>query len=114
MLKTCAEPRCPTLVAKGETYCRPHFLGRRRAADAKRPSASARGYDSRHRADREAFFRLHPICQDASGCIERATDLDHIDGNPFNRDWENYRALCSYHHKVRTARDQPGGWNRRN
>lgn len=108
-MKVCAEPGCPTLVTS--TYCDKHHKARRRASDRRRPNPTARGYDAKHRADRKAFFRVYPICQDPSGCIERATDLDHIDGNPFNRDWSNYRALCSYHHKVRTARDQPGGWN---
>ena len=112
-MKTCAEPRCPELVPKGETYCPHHWKAKRRASDAKRGSSTERGYDAKHRADRKAYFAAFPVCQDASGCIEMATDLDHIDGYPFNRDWSNYRALCGYHHKVRTARDQPGGWNKR-
>lgn len=110
-MAVCSTPGCPTLVARG--YCEKHHKERRRQSDQRRPDATARGYDRKHRADRKAYFAQHPLCQDPSGCIAPATDLDHIDGNPFNRDWSNYRGLCGHHHKLRTARDQPGGWNAR-
>lgn len=113
--KTCAEPRCPTLVAKGETYCRPHFLGRRRAADAKRPSASARGYDSKWRETRASYLRSHPICEDKAGCIARATDVHHLDGQgpkgERGHDFTNLQALCHAHHSQITSHEQRGGWN---
>jgi 5-methylcytosine-specific restriction protein A len=110
-VKVCAQPSCPTLTRT--TYCRKHTRDKRRASDRRRPNARQRGYDSEHRRDREAYFRAFPICQWEEGCIAPATDLDHIDGNPFNRSWENYRGYCRSHHSQRTARDQPGGWNQR-
>ena len=108
-LRPCATSGCPTLTRS--TYCDPCRRAKRRASDRHRPSASARGYDAKHRRDRKAYFAVYPVCQWEEGCIEPAVDLDHIDGDTANRDWSNYRGLCSYHHKVRTARDQPGGWN---
>jgi ribose 1,5-bisphosphokinase PhnN len=49
------------------------------------------------------------------GCVAKATDVDHIDGEgplgPRGHDWTNLRALCHSHHSKRTARDQPGGFS---
>lgn len=62
-----------------------------------------------------AYLLAHPICEDPVGCIEPATDVDHIDGlgpnGPRGHDWDNLRSSCHSHHSKRTARDQPGGWN---
>lgn len=110
-MKTCAWQGCPSLT--DITYCERHRKAKRRAEDKRRPNSRQRGYTKQHEADRRAYFRLNPICQWHEGCIERATDLDHVDGDPFNRDWSNYRGLCSKHHKIRTAQDQPGGWHAR-
>jgi hypothetical protein len=96
------------------TYChrceglkpRPH---KHRVKDT-RPSAAKRGYGKQHQEDRRLYLLYFPICQWEEGCLERATQLDHIDGNPENRDWGNYRGYCMSHHAKRTARDQPGGF----
>lgn len=109
----CLEPGCPEMVKRGR--CDQHRKQKRRASDQRRPSASKRGYGKQWRKTRAAYLRAHPICEDESGCIERASDVDHIDGKgplgPRGHDFENLRALCSHHHKQRTARDQPGGWH---
>ena len=105
----CAEPNCPTLITDS-TRCELHRKAKRRAEDKRRPNARARGYDTKWERTRTTYLRDHPICENEQGCIEAATDLDHIDGNPFNRDWSNYRGLCHRHHSQRTARDQPGGF----
>lgn len=80
----------------------------------RRPSARERGYDSRWERTRAAYLARHPTCE-VSGCDERATDVDHIDGlgplAPRGHDHDNLRALCHPHHSQRTARDQRGGWN---
>lgn len=110
-LRVCNEPGCPELT--DGPRCEAHRKQDRKRSDAKRPSPRVRGYDAEHEADRAAYFAAFPICQWHEGCIERATDLDHIDGNPFNRDWSNYRGYCHSHHSRRTARDQKGGWNAR-
>ena len=93
--------RCNGLVEQGHKH---------RVKD-RRPSSWKRGYNAQHKQDREDYFRFFPICQWSEGCVEEATELDHIDGNPENRDWGNYRGYCKSHHSKRTARDQPGGWN---
>lgn len=101
--KYCA--RCSSIQPLSHTH---------RAPDT-RPSASRRGYGSEWRKTRKAFLEANPICQDPSGCIARATDVDHKDGKgplgPKGHDWGNLRAFCHSHHSRRTARDQPGGWN---
>lgn len=113
-MRVCIEPGCARL---GEgTRCEAHRKAkRRRRKDGRTLSASQRGYGSKWRRFRKTFLREHPICQDEAGCIQPATDVDHIDGlgplGPLGFDPANCRALCGLHHKQRTARDQPGGWN---
>ena len=112
-MRVCIEPGCAGLAT--DTRCERHRKAKRRRESARRPSAAARGYGAKWRKTRAAYLRAHPVCEDASGCIERATDVDHIDGlgpkGPHGHDAENLRALCQRHHAQRTARDQPGGWN---
>lgn len=112
-MRVCNVPGCPEL-AEG-SKCEAHRKAARKANDAKRPSARERGYDAEWERTRRAFLRAHPICMDESGCIERATDVDHIDGRgpngPRGHDWSNLRSMCHGHHSRRTARDQAGGWN---
>lgn len=111
-MAVCATPGCPTLVPRG--HCDKHRKAKRRESDRRRPDATARGYDRKWKQTRKDYLRLHPLCEDESGCIEPATDVDHIDGQgplgPKGHDFTNLRALCARHHSQRTARDQPGGW----
>ena len=113
-MKVCAKPGCPTLT--DSTYCPDHTKAKRRASDKRRPSARQRGYDSKWQRTRADYLRLHPLCEAPEGCLEQATDVDHIDGlgpkGPRGHDPENLRAYCHSHHSQRTARDQPGGWHR--
>lgn len=101
-------PVCAAVCEPGKRRCRKH--GRKKD---KRPSAAARGYDSRHRRDRDRYLRQHPTCED---CREQpATVLDHTDGlgplGPYGHDPDNFRALCASCHGTKTARQTPGGWN---
>lgn len=108
-LHVCAEPGCPELSQSAR--CAAHS----RKPDA-RPTAAARGYDSRWRRTRSAHLRLHSTCSEP-GCLQPATDVDHVDGQgplgPRGHDPGNLRSYCHAHHSQRTARDQPGGWNQR-
>jgi 5-methylcytosine-specific restriction protein A len=112
-LRPCTQPGCPTLVATG--YCDQHTKERRRASDAKRPSASQRGYDAKWRRTRADYLRTHPICEDPEGCIAPATDVHHLDGlgpnGPRGHDHQNLESRCHSHHSQETAREQRGGWN---
>lgn len=115
-LSVCIVHGCPELTRT--RYCDQHLKEYRRTQREKypdtRPSAKQRGYDNQWRKTRKQFLRMHPICQDERGCIEPATDVDHIDGlgpkGPLGHDFSNLRALCHSCHSKRTARDQPGGW----
>lgn len=66
---------------------------------------------------------MHPRCE-CDQCLLQpkwnrpvATDVDHIDGCGRNGarafDPTNLRAMSHSHHSERTAKDQPGGWNKR-
>lgn len=111
-MKVCSRPGCPDLVPDGTSRCdRCDQL-----ADRRRGSSSRRGYNSRWRRTRDDFLLHHPFCAEQD-CLSFATAVDHIDGlgplAPRGHDWSNLRGYCKTHHDRRTARDQPGGWNRR-
>ena len=112
-MKVCAEPGCPELIAAG-TRCEHHRKAKRRAEDKRRPNARQRGYDHKWESTRAEYLAVFPICQHPEGCLARATDVDHIDGQgpkgERGHDWTNLRGLCHSHHSQRTARDQPGGF----
>jgi 5-methylcytosine-specific restriction protein A len=109
--RPCTWHGCAALVDDGGR-CPAH----RREAEQVRGSAARRGYGKQWRDTRIAYLAAHPWCAHL-GCINPATDVDHIDGlgplAPRGHDWANLRALCHPHHSQRTARDQPGGWNAR-
>jgi 5-methylcytosine-specific restriction enzyme A len=58
-LQPCASPRCPTLVRAG--HCPAHASQR----EARRGSASQRGYDWRWQRYARWFKNTHPLCGDA-------------------------------------------------
>jgi 5-methylcytosine-specific restriction protein A len=74
--------------------------------DAKRPSASRRGYDHTWRKLRMLVLHEQPLCQ-APGCAALATEVDHI--TPLSRGGtharENLQALCKRCHSSKTARE---------
>ena len=114
--------RCPNrAVING--LCQTHHDQAEREYDARRPSATARGYDARWRATRRQYLETHVYCE-SDDCRQLpewqravATDVDHIDGlgpkGQRGHDPDNLRALCHSCHSKRTAADQPGGWNHR-
>jgi 5-methylcytosine-specific restriction protein A len=111
-LSACSWPAgCPNLTDKG--LCVKHRTIERRAYDRRRANARQRGYDAAWEATARAFLAEHPDCET---CGAPATDVDHRDGKgplgPAGHDHFNLRALCHPCHSARTARDQPGGWNR--
>ncbi len=112
-LRVCLERGCATPT--NQSRCQRHRKAKRKAEDKRRPSAVARGYDAKWRRTRATYLRMHPVCEDERGCIEMATDVDHIDGlgpnGPQGHDEGNLRAYCHRHHSQRTARDQKGGWH---
>lgn len=106
---------CGCVVSSGSKcfHADARDAARKKAFDQKRPSARARGYDSKWQTERAAFLSLHTHCEHA-GCSERATVVDHI--KPHRGDkklfWSrsNWQALCAHHHnsaKQREERNSP-------
>jgi 5-methylcytosine-specific restriction protein A len=71
--------------------------------DRTRGSAASRGYDAKWRVVRAAHLKRYPACV---WCADRATEVDHIDGNARNNVAANLRSACKPCHSRRTARDQ--------
>jgi 5-methylcytosine-specific restriction protein A len=75
---------------------------RKQRFDQKRPSASARGYDSKWRSYREAYLRKHPTCV---MCGAPASVVDHVKAHKgdMNLFWrhDNHQALCATCHNSR-------------
>lgn len=110
----CSVPGCPTL-ANGR--CDEH----KRAADRQRGSAAQRGYNSKAwRAVRRAVLRRDPICVLCQRAFSTVPDhwpdsrRDLIAQGVTDPDaLHRLRGLCASCHGRETAREQPGGWNRR-
>lgn len=96
---------CGALVYGGG-QCPNCLAETRRERDKQRPNAATRGYDSKWREMRDWYLQRHPTCTEP-GCIEPATDVDHIDGRgphgPRGYDPSNLRAYCHAHHSAKTA-----------
>ena len=71
--------------------------------DRTRGSAAKRGYDANWRCVRIEHLKRNPVCV---WCPDRATEVDHIDGNARNNASANLRSACKPCHSRRTAKDQ--------
>jgi 5-methylcytosine-specific restriction protein A len=91
-------------VDSREAQCREH----QRAADKRKGTRTARGYDNAWLGQSKRRRKAFPVCE-WEGCLSASTTTDHIDGDNTNDAWDNLRALCWFHHNSRTGRDQPGG-----
>lgn len=114
-LSVCAVPGCPTLTH--DDRCAEH----RRAAEHQRGSAAERGYSgSTWASARRAVLRRDRMCVVCG--MARSKVADHwptsrreliaqgvSDPDALHR----LRGLCPPCHSRETAREQPGGWNRR-
>lgn len=94
--------KAPTFRSSGA----PGRSEKHKTYDAKRPSASRRGYDRTWRQLRNLVLQEVPLCQ-TRGCAALATEVDHI--VPLARggthDRENLQALCKPCHSSKTARE---------
>lgn len=93
--------RCGAIV-QARTRCACQVLADRQRnarAEARRPSSTARGYDSKWRKARLEFLAANPTCR---YCAAPATVVDHI--KPHRGDmklfWSrsNWQPLCAHHH----------------
>lgn len=85
-LRRCSWALCPILVPVGERYCSTH----RQEYERRRGSASDRGYNAAHRAERERWKRLmargvRPVCKRCGEFVSASDvwDLGHDDSRKF-------------------------------
>lgn len=102
--KRCKTYGCKNLHRNVSGYCDECTEKWRKAhprKDDKRPSASARGYDSRWTKFAKDYLKLHPVC---AICGQPATCVDHKDipadvmldmWGSFDYDPSHYQALCT-------------------
>jgi 5-methylcytosine-specific restriction protein A len=121
-LRVCSAPGCPELTRGGP--CPRHQAEIHRRVDQQRGTPAQRGYDaawrrkrawvlsrvSSARRDPDGVIRGHgPLCvfcKVERQRVTRATEVDHIDGDPRNNADENLRSTCRICHSRRTAIDQ--------
>lgn len=105
--KPCNIPGCKEMASQSG-YCQTHYKRQNKTNnklyDSKRQSRSKRGYNSSHYRLRKMVMAEQPICA-AEGCSEPGIEMDHIDGNPWNRDRSNLQMLCKRCHSEKTARE---------
>jgi 5-methylcytosine-specific restriction endonuclease McrA len=91
----------------------------KREAEARRESATERGYDGRWRKARLVYLAEHPLCVmcETDDRIEAATVVDHI--QPHRGDqalfWDvaNWQSLCRFCHDRRKQSDESRAWRSR-
>jgi 5-methylcytosine-specific restriction protein A len=84
-----------------------HRPPRTRPAVEERPSAARRGYGRSWQRLRLLKLHADPLCQEP-GCVEAATEVDHVDNDRRNLAWENLRSYCKKHHSRKTMRENRG------
>lgn len=62
--RICVHPGCPNIVnTPGVSRCPLHQAEYERLHDARRPTASQRGYDRKWKKVRDKFLAEHPFCE---------------------------------------------------
>lgn len=114
-LRPCRKPGCPGFSRDG--YCDKHqgekksYFASLRAMDKTRPSARARGYDTRWAKYSKARLARFPLCAacERQGKVVLATCTDHM--KPHRGDlgtfWDesNHQSLCSACNARKAARE---------
>jgi 5-methylcytosine-specific restriction endonuclease McrA len=103
--------RIPTL----DTQRVPESATRPGTSRARRQTGLGKPYDRRAWRDRiqPEQLRREPLCHEclAQGKVTAATDVDHVDGDPFNNVPANLRSLCRGCHARKTIKHD-GGFGR--
>ncbi|WP_158738638.1 HNH endonuclease signature motif containing protein [Alteribacillus sp. YIM 98480] len=113
--RPCNRTGCNTLTT--ERFCREHQQIYRAEQDKHRGSSTQRGYDARWRKARRYYLKRHPLCVH---CLQEnvyapADVVDHITPHRGEHelfwDEDNWQSLCTYHHNVKTAKEDGGFGN---
>lgn len=111
--RPCRIPLCSGYsVAEG--YCNRHARMRWSERAKKLPPKKKHRhnpYDKNHKDIRKIMKAKEPFCRE---CGRPSTDLDHIDGDPWNRDDSNLQMLCHSCHSTKTNQQDGGGWGNYN
>jgi 5-methylcytosine-specific restriction protein A len=114
-LHVCNKCGCKALTS--ERYCEKH-RSEKYSYDRCRPSASARGYDSKWNKARKTFLAAHPFCKtclEEQGIHTPAEVVDHIIPHKGDKklfwDRKNWQPLCKCCHDRKTVRED-GGFGR--
>lgn len=119
--RPCTSPGCREFSLPGSSKCSQHEAVRRQQVEARRAADADQAryrrwyklriwYARRHDCLKAALFRCA-----TPGCLERATDVDHI--KPHRGNWDlfidrnNLQALCKGCHSRKTAKED-GGFGR--
>lgn len=117
--RPCRWPGCGVIALTG-SLCATHALAnaeQMRMRDAKRGTASERGYTSAWRRARARWLREHPLCTmcDAQTPAHAATEVDHRIPHCGNQQlfWDetNWQGGCKAAHSTKTARENGGFGN---
>ncbi|MDQ0347857.1 HNH endonuclease signature motif containing protein [Ancylobacter vacuolatus] len=107
---------CGFRIASGQQCsCERRRAAERNArAEAQRPSARERGYDSKWDREREVYLKAHTTCA-RPGCRAPATVVDHIIPHRGDRKlfWSrsNWQPMCrSCHSRVKQAEEKRHGY----
>jgi 5-methylcytosine-specific restriction protein A len=112
----CRHAGCPKLVDVSG-HCEKHAAQHQQQSDAKRGSASSRGYNHKWRKARITFLKRSPLCAECEreGIVCAATVVDHIKAHKGDQvlfwDTSNWQSLCKQHHDRKTAIED-GGFGR--
>lgn len=112
----CRHAGCHQLVDVSG-YCPKHEAMHVQATDAKRGSASSRGYNRKWQKARATYLAREPLCVKCKceGVMRAATVVDHIIPHKNDQDlfWDtsNWQSLCKPHHDRKTATEDGGFGN---
>jgi len=113
MKTLCTYPGCNIVVEGRKHRCPKHRAPSNQTHDARRGSASSRGYDSRWSRIRAVHLAIEPLCRacKAKGFIVVATQVDHMvplaSGGTHAED--NLQSLCASCHSIKTGRERRMG-----
>lgn len=114
--RPCNHAGCLTLT--NDRFCPTHTKEYNRSYNRFRGTTAERGYGSRWQKARKPFLRDNPTCVECrkKGKLTEANTVDHIIPHKGNQDlfWDrdNWQAMCTRCHNVKTATEDGGFGNK--